>query len=666
MAVRPHHPPPPHRAFASRVAAAARALVFAALCGAGLAAAAAEPPPWARWREALHTEPGQVQRQLEAQRDDGWPEADRVRLALLRLHARDELGRGGENVAALAALEPRVKALGDAALSAQWHLLSGNALRMQDRETESEVHWAQALALAERVGDTDLRSTVHTARAQAALDAREMGAAAAALEQNRQLAQASGDPRLLARHAYWSANMALELGDSARAEALFRDAAARYEALRNPTWWSDSLRLLAQTLIEDDRAAAALPPATEAVRLLDALDDEVYLAIARASLAQALMAHGRRDEALAMARRARDALAVSGPTGARASTTITLARLLAQVGRVDEAAQLLAAVRTPAAGAPALPGPSQRYLRRGTAEVLTAQGRPAEALAAWSEVLRDERDRSQRRLAEQLQAQDAARRVQTLQRENELLQARSRDAERALAAEARARWATTAVVLMLVAGAAGGLWWMTRVNRRIREVAARDALTGLLNRRSVLAATAVGDARRRRDRALALVLIDVDHFKRVNDTHGHAAGDEVLRQVAARLRHGLRGDDLIARWGGEEFLLVLHGAGLDAAAALAERQRRLVAELPVVLPQTAAPLVVTVSAGVSVVADGERTLEAALERADRALYRAKAAGRNTVEVLAPGDGDAPPNGGATPSSDATSATSAPLNAAEPV
>jgi diguanylate cyclase (GGDEF)-like protein len=222
------------------------------------------------------------------------------------------------------------------------------------------------------------------------------------------------------------------------------------------------------------------------------------------------------------------------------------------------------------------------------------------------------------------------------------------------------------VVLMLVAGAAGGLWWMTRVNRRIREVAARDALTGLLNRRSVLAATAVGDARRRRDRALALVLIDVDHFKRVNDTHGHAAGDEVLRQVAARLRHGLRGDDLIARWGGEEFLLVLHGAGLDAAAALAERQRRLVAELPVVLPQTAAPLVVTVSAGVSVVADGERTLEAALERADRALYRAKAAGRNTVEVLAPGDGDTPPNGGATPSSDATSAISAPLNAAEPV
>lgn len=638
----------------------AAGLLAGALCWTATLAFAAPAPDWDAWRGLLYRQPAQVLRQVEAVSEAGLSAPDALRLALWRQRALAELGRATELVEPLEALRERVQSSDRADLQALWHALYGDALRSRNRVAEAAPHWAQALKLAESVRDFELQSLVHTMRAQAAMDQRDMGAAAAAVEADRLVCDASGDAELLARHLYWAGNLSNELGDHARAIEQFREAAARFEQRGNPTWQSDSLRLWAEALIRAERPAEALRPAEQAVNLLTTLDDEVYLALARASLAEALMAHGRRDEALAMVAKARAGVAQLGSAGTRGGIAVGQAKLLWLAGRPAEAARVLDEVLPPQGGSPLAPGVLREH-RRVKAEVLSSLGRASEAAPLWRELIRDEREVGQRRLTEQLQAQSAALSVQTLQRENDLLQARSRDTERALAAETRARWATTVVVVLLVAGALFALWWMTRVNRRIREVAARDALTGLLNRRSVLAAAPGGDARRRRDRPLAVVLIDVDHFKRVNDTYGHAAGDEVLRQVAARLRHGLRSDDLIARWGGEEFLLLLHGTGLDVAAALAERQRRLVADMPVALPQTAAPLAVTVSAGVSVVADGERGLEAALERADRALYRAKAAGRNAVVVLAP-----EPKGGGTPSSDGTSATSAPANAAEPV
>ncbi len=163
-----------------------------------------------------------------------------------------------------------------------------------------------------------------------------------------------------------------------------------------------------------------------------------------------------------------------------------------------------------------------------------------------------------------------------------------------------------------------------RLTHQLRESSERDALTQLLNRRAMAERVrAAWRSQRRRGTPLAFVMLDIDHFKRVNDEQGHAAGDAVLQRLAQLLREQLRGEDLVARMGGEEFLLVLPDTDAEAATRLAERLRE---------ATQAARLGVTLSLGLTLADAEDRDEEAALRRADAALYRAKALGRDRLEV----------------------------------
>jgi diguanylate cyclase (GGDEF)-like protein len=165
--------------------------------------------------------------------------------------------------------------------------------------------------------------------------------------------------------------------------------------------------------------------------------------------------------------------------------------------------------------------------------------------------------------------------------------------------------------------------------RRIEELAVRDGLTGLYNRRHFFDSSEVRfRERQRRDRAIAAVMVDIDNFKAINDTYGHAAGDDVIREVAYRLRTCLRVDDLICRYGGEEFAILLAETSAEQARVVAERLRATIAARPV--PSGAGPQRVTVSVGLAGPAVRERDLHSLLNRADDALYAAKRAGRNRV------------------------------------
>jgi diguanylate cyclase (GGDEF)-like protein len=174
-----------------------------------------------------------------------------------------------------------------------------------------------------------------------------------------------------------------------------------------------------------------------------------------------------------------------------------------------------------------------------------------------------------------------------------------------------------------------------------------DTLTGLYNRRHFIhSAQRELDLAQRHQLPLALLVLDVDHFKRVNDVHGHAVGDQVLVEVGRRCAQVLRATDLLARWGGEEFVVLLPNTPAEHAHQLAERMREAVAhaDLPYATNHAASHAVrTTISVGVAGTANGQAvTLDALVQSADRALFDAKRAGRNQVGVaVEPHTGFAP-------------------------
>jgi len=165
---------------------------------------------------------------------------------------------------------------------------------------------------------------------------------------------------------------------------------------------------------------------------------------------------------------------------------------------------------------------------------------------------------------------------------------------------------------------------------RLMELATRDELTGLGNRRYfVQRGEEALRLAARHHRPLSLLMIDLDKFKQVNDRFGHAAGDDVLKFLAVSLSLHSRSTDTCGRIGGEEFAIVLPETALPEALASAERIREAVARTPVPTDQSAEPIAITVSIGAATLAPGQ-SLDALLEEADRALYEAKRSGRNRV------------------------------------
>jgi diguanylate cyclase (GGDEF)-like protein/PAS domain S-box-containing protein len=166
-----------------------------------------------------------------------------------------------------------------------------------------------------------------------------------------------------------------------------------------------------------------------------------------------------------------------------------------------------------------------------------------------------------------------------------------------------------------------------------------DDLTGVANRRAFFEAAELELTRNRRTpRPTALILFDADHFKQINDRHGHPAGDAVLRQLGLALSSTFRQVDVVARVGGEEFAVLLPSSTLAGAATVADRLRELVASHPVMCDGV--PVACTVSAGIAAIEEGQAIdLDTLMKRADQALYAAKANGRNRIECWT-GDRDA--------------------------
>lgn len=182
--------------------------------------------------------------------------------------------------------------------------------------------------------------------------------------------------------------------------------------------------------------------------------------------------------------------------------------------------------------------------------------------------------------------------------------------------------------IMLVARLSRSRQRLVVLNRKLEQLAHIDPLTGLKNRRALEKSLEEAlSAARRHEQELSLLLIDVDHFKALNDTHGHRAGDEVLRRLSDVLYGAMRAEDVIGRWGGEEFLVILPRTDGPGAIESAERLRSLMFELRVDAGK-ARDLALTVTVGVA--QWGGESPEDLMDRADAALYAGKASGRNVV------------------------------------
>ncbi len=432
-------------------------------------------------------------------------------------------------------------------------------------------------------------------------------------------------------------NVVKAMGDIPRAMEYYERALDQYGRLDNPGGVAGcryNLGLLQEELKQFDRALASYG---EAQRAAEALGDQYLVSLALASTGSALRAAGRLPEAEVAIERA---LEVCQRMDRRRGIADNLLKL-ASVRRLQ--GHLAAALHSAQEGLALAERLEDRRMvadaHRELAEVYEAMGRPIEALASFrryqaidDEVVGVEKSSQVSKL---MIAFESARKEQEIT----ALSAQRR-------AERRVRWAVTAmlglalvVIGLLVAGyrlkvqsanaIAAKNAELEQAYARVEALARSDDLTQLFNRRGIFEILEHEVARSRREESpLALVLGDIDDFKRINDTCGHAVGDAVLRAVAAAIRGSVRATDAVARWGGEEFLVVLPNTGLEGAALVAEKIRAAVAAIAVEGADEVGAITVTL--GVSVCLDGD--LKAALRRADAAVYEGKRAGKDTVRL----------------------------------
>jgi diguanylate cyclase (GGDEF)-like protein len=188
------------------------------------------------------------------------------------------------------------------------------------------------------------------------------------------------------------------------------------------------------------------------------------------------------------------------------------------------------------------------------------------------------------------------------------------------------------LLLIAVALAMSFAMALARLGERDHSRAQRDALTGCLNRRAFGALyRREGDRSRRLTRPVSLLFFDIDRFKQLNDRFGHELGDEVLHLLCRRVSGALREHDVLFRWGGEEFVVLLPHTRAPEAAAVAERIRRAVTDAPLAQDPNGDPIELTISIGCATAEPAPELPDDLLHRADTACYRAKALGRNRVE-----------------------------------
>ena len=420
------------------------------------------------------------------------------------------------------------------------------------------------------------------------------------------------------------ANHYKRVGDTDEALRLLQTLSA--QARQRGAVYDDAIYTfgVGQVLMAQSRWADAIAAFELAARANRQLGDANGVGYAEHHIAASLLKLGRPQEALAHAERAVELIDRQADPRESAFATITRAEALAALGRPAEAQADLDSAEPTVRQRGELPMMALWHGAR--ADVMRQLGRWRDAYQALAESRRIEGQLQRQQLSDQ----SARMRMQF----NRARDTEELSALRQLNEQGQHLRRTQAVALVLFVIVLAGVVVVAvrkfRQARQLQRLASTDELTGLANRRALLAfADDALEQAQRSGTALAVLMIDIDHFKRINDSHGHATGDQVLRHVARVLGAGLRERDRLGRLGGEEFLAVLPGAALPQAQQVAERMRGAIDATPLIGPSGEVRF--TVSIGVAGAREAE-SATALIDRADAALYRAKNGGRNAVAV----------------------------------
>jgi diguanylate cyclase (GGDEF)-like protein len=518
---------------------------------------------------------------------------------------------------------------GDAPALAGFRTCRGYALELQGKPAEAAVEFETAVAQAERAGDSVLLADALALRGESRHYHGRYDEAIADLDRayalNLELGLKDGQRYTLnaIANVYSDANV----GEYDKAIGYYRQL-LKYDEAAGLTGGVATARFnIAGALEMKGELAAALQEYRRALELDTSLDNHAGKAQSERAIGALLVRQERADEALPWIERALDHFVEADDTDNVARTRLARAGALRALGRLRETViDLEFAERHFRAGG----NPRQlAKVHESQADVYAALGdwkRAYEASAAHRRV-QDELDRRAReQQTTRLRVQfDTARKEQenrALLIENAHRGEALRNAERVRSLQRLAILLGATLLILLAAMA------LQQVNRgrRLKQLAMTDELTALPNRRHILEfferALRVG---REQGGALSVIAFDVDHFKRINDLHGHHGGDRALQRIAQVAQASLPEGARVGRMGGEEFLAVLPGADAEAAMAVAERLRLAVAEAD--LDGLRMDERITVSLGV-VAAGPEDDSEALLKRADGALYRAKREGRD--------------------------------------
>jgi len=449
------------------------------------------------------------------------------------------------------------------------------------------------------------------------------------LTQAYRAADAAGDLRQRMLAASPLANVMRELGDYRQALALNGELIEWNAAHDETLTLSVSRYLRGIILHEMHEYDAALLAFANARALSVTLGDEQGVAFADMRVCQVLIdledipaARQRCDAALPI-------FAASGTVDVIKQTRSLLAQIDLAEGHADRALATLNDVL--ANDAIDMPPREVAPLFKLRADANAARGNLAAAYKDQGEYMRRYTNTTEARRIRQVAALHARFEIDREIDRNATLQRQLAESEQRRVELQRRTWLAITLgsltVLLLTAMLIGA----RRHRRQLAALANIDSLTGLPNRRHT--AQLIEAALERAVRAgepLTIALIDLDHFKAVNDRSGHAGGDQVLREFARLTRTTLRSTDTFGRWGGEEFLVAMPGTTLDVALAVVERVRTVA--LTIEVPGRGAAMQVSMSAGLAVSEAQQHSLEALVARADIALYRAKDDGRNIVRI----------------------------------